>query len=224
MGEPSVAIGRTPLPERTFNYHRSAHPRLGLSGAGGRIPGLRKRPTRLTPSRQGSNTGVAVPIDKGMDLRQLLIGRSLGRSLVRGLSMALVLLLGSWFVLVPVRAHGPSMTPTYGDGQLLLVNRLAYRFGEVRRGDVVAITLAGGKAVLVKRIIGLPGERIRIEEGQVIIDDQPLDEPYCTIGCHGTSSRPSSGPTRSSSSATTGRCWRSTTTSAAPTGTASSGV
>ena len=121
-----------------------------------------------------------MPIDKGMDLRQLLIGRSLGRSLVRGLSMALVLLLGSWFVLVPVRAHGPSMTPTYGDGQLLLVNRLAYRFGEVRRGDVVAITLAGGKAVLVKRIIALPGERIRIEAGQVVIDDQPLDEPYCT--------------------------------------------
>ena len=115
-----------------------------------------------------------------MDLRQLLVGRSVGRSLVRGLSMALVLLLGSWFVLVPVRAHGPSMTPTYGDNQLLLVNRLAYRFGrDVRRGDVVAITLKGGKAVLVKRIVGLPGERIRIEEGQVFIDDQPLDEPYC---------------------------------------------
>ncbi len=115
-----------------------------------------------------------------MDLRQLLIGRSLGRSLVRGCSIALVLLLGSWFVLVPVRAHGPSMTPTYGDGQLLLVNRLAYRFGgEVRRGDVVAITLQSGKAVLVKRIIALPGERIRIEHGQVVIDDAPLDEPYC---------------------------------------------
>jgi signal peptidase I len=115
-----------------------------------------------------------------MDLRQLLIGRSLGRSLVRGLSIALALLLGSWFVLVPVRAHGPSMTPTYGDNQLLLVNRLAYRFGgEVRRGDVVAITLQNRKAVLVKRIIGLPGERIRIEEGQVLIDDQPLEEPYC---------------------------------------------
>ena len=115
-----------------------------------------------------------------MTLRQLLIGRSFGRSLIRGLSMALLLLLGSWFVLVPVRAHGPSMTPTYGDDQLLLVNRLAYRFGhEAQRGDVVAITLKGGKAVLVKRIIGLPGERIRIDEGQVMIDDQPLDEPYC---------------------------------------------
>jgi signal peptidase I len=114
-----------------------------------------------------------------MTLRELLIGRSLGRSLIRGCSMALALLLGSWFVLVPVRAHGPSMTPTYGDGQLLLVNRLAYRVGEVRRGDVVAITLRGGKAVLVKRIIALPGERIRIEEGQVLIDDVPLEEPYC---------------------------------------------
>ena len=114
-----------------------------------------------------------------MDLRQLLIGRSLGRSLIRGLSIALALLLGSWFVLVPVRAHGPSMTPTYGDGQLLLVNRLAYRFGEVRRGDVVAITLKGGGAVLVKRIVGLPGERIRIEDGQVVINGAPLDEPYC---------------------------------------------
>lgn len=113
-------------------------------------------------------------------MRELLIGRSLGRSLVRGLSMALLLLLGSWFVLVPVRAHGPSMTPTYGDDQLLLVNRLAYRFGgEVRRGDVVAITLKGEKAVMVKRIVGLPGERVRIDEGQVMINDQPLDEPYC---------------------------------------------
>ena len=114
-----------------------------------------------------------------MTLRQLLIGRSLGRSLIRGLSMALALLLGSWFILVPVRAHGPSMTPTYSDRQLLLVNRLAYRFGEVRRGDVVAITLNGGQAVLVKRIIGLPGERIRIDAGQVMIDDKPLSEPYC---------------------------------------------
>jgi signal peptidase I len=115
-----------------------------------------------------------------MDLRQLLVGRSLGRSLIRGLSLALTLLLASWFVLVPVWAQGPSMTPTYGDGQLLLVNRLAYRFGgEVRRGDVVAITLKSGQAVLVKRIIALPGERIRIDDGQVVIDDVPLDEPYC---------------------------------------------
>ena len=99
---------------------------------------------------------------------------------MRGLVVAAALLLASQLLLTPVRAHGISMFPTYEEGQLLLVNRLAYRFGRpVHRGDVVAITLKGGAAVLVKRIIGLPGERVRIEGGQVFVDDRPLDEPYC---------------------------------------------
>jgi signal peptidase I len=115
-----------------------------------------------------------------MTLRELMIGRSLGRSLIRGLLIGAVLMAGSRFVLVPVRAHGISMVPTYEEGQLLFANRLAYRFGRpVRRGDIVAITLKGGQAVLVKRVIGLPGERVRIDQGQVLINDQPLDEPYC---------------------------------------------
>jgi signal peptidase I len=115
-----------------------------------------------------------------MTLKEALVGKSLGRTLVRGLSLAVLLLLGSQFLLTPVRAHGISMVPTYAEGQLLWANRLAYRFGRpVHRGDIVAITLKSGEAVLVKRIVGLPGERIRIAEGQVLINDQPLAEPYC---------------------------------------------
>lgn len=115
-----------------------------------------------------------------MTLRELLVGRSAGRSLIRGLAIAAVLVAGSRFVLVPIRAHGISMVPTYGEGQLLFANRLAYRFGRpVHRGDVVAITLRAGNAVLVKRVIGLPGERVRIDQGQVFVNDQPLNEPYC---------------------------------------------
>jgi signal peptidase I len=64
-----------------------------------------------------------------MTLRELLIGRSLGRSLIRGLAIAALLLAGSRFVLVPIRAHGISMVPTYQEGQLLFANRLAYRVG-----------------------------------------------------------------------------------------------
>ena len=79
---------------------------------------------------------------------------------------------------MPVRAHGISMMPTYEEGQFIFVNRLAYRFSPVKRGDVVAITLKGGEAVLVKRIIALPGETVRIDGGQVFIDGVPLDEPY----------------------------------------------
>ena len=69
----------------------------------------------------------------------------------------------------------------------------------------------------MKRIIALPGERIRIEAGQVLIDDKPLDEPYCVYRLPWNILESSSGRTRCSSSATTGRCSRSTTTSAAPT-------
>lgn len=106
------------------------------------------------------------------------MGRSAGTSLIRGLCLALLLLAGSRFLLVPVRAHGISMMPTYEEGEFVFVNRLAYRFSPLKRGDVVAITLTDGAAVLVKRIIALPGETVRIENGQVFVDGAPLAEPY----------------------------------------------
>ena len=108
----------------------------------------------------------------------MLLGRSPRRTLIRAGLLAIVLLVASRVVLTPLRAHGPSMLPTYHEGQLLLVNRLAYRLGDPTRGDIVAIRLAGGRAALVKRIIGLPGERVRIAAGTVLIDGEPLTEPY----------------------------------------------
>jgi signal peptidase I len=113
-----------------------------------------------------------------MTLREILIGKSAGRSLIRGLSVAVLLLVGSRVLLVPVRAHGISMLPTYEEGQFVFVNRLAYRFSSLKRGDVVAVTLNDTETVLVKRIIALPGETVRIEDGKVFIDGAPLDEPY----------------------------------------------
>jgi signal peptidase I len=61
---------------------------------------------------------------------------------------------------------------------LILINRLAYRWGELHRGDVVAVRLPNRDFVLVKRIVALPGETIRIEQGQVLINNAPLDERY----------------------------------------------
>jgi signal peptidase I len=113
-----------------------------------------------------------------MTFREMLIGKSLGRTLIRGLIVAALMIVGSKFVLVPVRAHGISMLPTYEEGQFIFVNRLAYRFAPVKRGDVVAIRLKGEDSVLVKRIIALPGETVRIVNGQVIIDGFALAEPY----------------------------------------------
>ena len=69
------------------------------------------------------------------------------------------------------------MEPTYRDS-LNLVNRLVFRIRAPRRGDVVAIRLAGPNVLYVKRIIGLPAERVSIVEGTVEINGAPLIEPY----------------------------------------------
>lgn len=82
------------------------------------------------------------------------------------------------WVLLPVRAEGISMQPTYESGTLRIVNRLSFLSGGPARGDIIAIRLAGLRVVYVKRVIGLPGERLSIENGQVQINGQPLDEPY----------------------------------------------
>jgi signal peptidase I len=113
-----------------------------------------------------------------MTFREMLIGKSLGRTLIRGLLLGVLLIVASQYVLTPVRAHGISMLPTYQEGQFIFVNRLAYRFSTVKRGDIVAIRLKGEDSVLVKRIVALPGERVGIVNGQVIVNGFPLDEPY----------------------------------------------
>jgi len=81
------------------------------------------------------------------------------------------------FVLLPIRMEGISMLPTYGEG-INFANRWSYRWRPPGRGDAVAIRMAGPGVVYVKRIVGLPGERIEIVAGVVLIDGEPLVEPH----------------------------------------------
>jgi signal peptidase I len=73
------------------------------------------------------------------------------------------------------------MLSTLHDGDRVLVNRLSYRLHDPRRGDVVVLKRFDSTTTerdLIKRVIGLPGERIRFSSCVVYIDDQPLQEPY----------------------------------------------
>ena len=105
-----------------------------------------------------------------------------GRDPVRTLGRVVVLVVGAWLVIsygiLAVRGEGPSMQPTIGDGQLMIVSRVSYRWRAPRRGEVVAVRLAGDEAVLIKRILAGPGDRIGIDDGQVVVNDVALDEPY----------------------------------------------
>jgi signal peptidase I len=77
-----------------------------------------------------------------------------------------------------VRVDGFSMLPTLQDGNFVLVNRLAYRFGEPQRGDIIVFHFELTRQDLIKRVIGLPGDEVRIENGVVYVNGAALDEPY----------------------------------------------
>ena len=111
-------------------------------------------------------------------LRRVLIGRRPRWTLIRITVLVLVTFVLFKFVFIPVRVEGHSMEPTYHNGRFNLINRLAYLRHEPKRGDVVAIKLAGYRAMLLKRIIGLPGERLTAKRGRVWVDGVRLDEPY----------------------------------------------
>ena len=72
-----------------------------------------------------------------------------------------------------------SMRPTLDQGYYLLVNRLAYRFGEPKRGEIVIFHHNGDTTEdYIKRMIGLPGDRVVITDGTVSVNGQVFDEPY----------------------------------------------
>jgi signal peptidase I len=107
-----------------------------------------------------------------------LVGRQPGRTLARIAALTLLVVIVFKLVLVPIRIEGISMSPTYRDGAINAINKLAYQRHPPRRGDVVGIRYAGQKVMLLKRIIALPGERVAIHAGTVYIDGEPLREDY----------------------------------------------
>lgn len=79
-------------------------------------------------------------------------------------------------VWMPALIVGVSMQPTLTGGQLVGVNKLAYRFDIPRRGEIVAVW--NGRGYMIKRIVGLPGETIAMEGGVFSVNGAPLTEPY----------------------------------------------
>ncbi len=99
--------------------------------------------------------------------------RILWRWLLPALGLALAVRHWVW---TPVLVAGGSMRPTLRALELAGVNKLAYRFGPPRRGDIVMVRT--GRSWMVKRIIGLPGEEVALRAGVFFINGRPLAEPY----------------------------------------------
>ncbi len=78
-----------------------------------------------------------------------------------------------------VRVENISMLPTLNPGELILVNKLAYKLGDPHHGDVVIFHAPNNPGEdYIKRIIGIPGDEVTIGNGKVVINGIELVEPY----------------------------------------------
>jgi signal peptidase I len=98
---------------------------------------------------------------------------------VETILLALVLFLVINALSARVRVENVSMQPTLQPSEFLLVNRVAYKFGQPSIGDIIVFHAPGANDTdYIKRVIGLPGDQIRITDGIVYVNNQPLYEPY----------------------------------------------
>jgi signal peptidase I len=83
------------------------------------------------------------------------------------------------FLYQPVRVEGTSMLPVLEDQDRLFINKIAYRVGEIHRGDVVVFLYPHDhEKSYIKRVIALPGDDLRIDQGQVYVNGRQIAEGY----------------------------------------------
>lgn len=101
------------------------------------------------------------------------------RDLIETILMAVVLFLLLNAATSRVRVYNISMQPTLHEGNLLVVNKLAYKLGEPKRGDIIVFHYQGTVTEdYIKRVIGLPGDTVDVRGGIVRVNGQAITEPY----------------------------------------------
>jgi signal peptidase I len=101
------------------------------------------------------------------------------RMWTRDLIFALVVIFIILFIYEPVKVEGGSMEPGLEDQEHIFINKLVYQFESIERGDIVVFRYPRDtRKSFIKRVIGLPGDRINIVAGHVYVNGEVLPEPY----------------------------------------------
>jgi signal peptidase I len=90
----------------------------------------------------------------------------------------MILIMLSYTFAFPYRVDGSSMEANYYTGDRVFISHISAWLGKISRGDAVVCNL--GDMRVIKRVIAVPGDRLRIEDGKVYINDVALDEDYLT--------------------------------------------
>lgn len=103
---------------------------------------------------------------------------SVGEILLIVVAAFLLALIIQRFAVKPFAIPSESMEPTLLKGDRVLVNRLAYRFGDPKRGDIVVFRPPLGHEDYIKRIVAIEGDTVAVHKGKLYINGIPQEEPY----------------------------------------------
>ena len=104
---------------------------------------------------------------------------SLAREFASTALLVLVVFGASRLLVQNVQVRGTSMFPTLQNGEYILVDRLSYRLHSPERGDIIIFhPPVAPDEDYVKRVIGLPGDRVQVKSGTVYVNGEALREPY----------------------------------------------
>lgn len=121
------------------------------------------------------------PLEPSAEPSQPGFWRSFLREFLETLLLAMVLFLVVEALSARVRVEGFSMLPTLQNGELVLVSKISYRFSPIQRGDIIVFRHPlYPNQELIKRVIGLPGDTIQIQNERLILNGMAIQEPYIT--------------------------------------------
>lgn len=106
-----------------------------------------------------------------LDIREFLLDS------IKYIVIIFIIMFVIFYVASITQVVGDSMNPTLKNGEVFILNKMKYRFSEVQRGDIISLQYADTK-YLIKRVIGLPGEKVEIKNSQLYIDDKQYKEDY----------------------------------------------
>ena len=103
------------------------------------------------------------------------LAREIAETVVPAIIIALLIHV---FLAQATRVYGQSMEPNLHTDMRLVVEKISYRLHSPQRGDIVVLRVRPEDELLIKRVVGLPGDEVAIHDGRVYINDQPLTEGY----------------------------------------------
>ncbi len=120
----------------------------------------------VKPSVETEGNRWPIPVRMVADLIETVVMAVLIFVLINGVS-------------VRIRVDGTSMEPNLHSGEYVVVNKLAYQLGQPHLGDVIVFHFPGDpQQEYIKRVIGVPGDRIQVMNGRVLVNGNPIPEPY----------------------------------------------